>query len=282
MARKKQDYPADFMAFYQAYPKERHQGYVAPYKRWCLLEKHGRLAPIEVILAAVEAQKQTRQWIDGYIPMMTTWLNQQRWEAKIEDGALQREQRELARAKEDAAFCDAQRLVVDKWNTRLATRASYYKYNLAKLLPVGAGHLGDTVDTIVLHGATLYVPDSHDGMSLVCAVADAYNDFMTLRFKALNWTQEASKTTLDEFPNAVLLTLVGRYGGAFEVDLLPSVVTISVMEGIYLRNVLHRLCDPSLCTAYRAKHGYKPFFPTDTWLMAFSVDALLERFNEVV
>ena len=63
MAKKKQDYPADFLAFYQAYPKERHQGYVAPFKCWASLEKKGELPELSVIIKAIDEQKTTRGWL---------------------------------------------------------------------------------------------------------------------------------------------------------------------------------------------------------------------------
>jgi len=36
------------------------------------------------IMAAVEAQKRTRNWILGFKPMAATWLNQRRWEERVE------------------------------------------------------------------------------------------------------------------------------------------------------------------------------------------------------
>lgn len=40
---------------------------------------------IETMLRAIEAQKQGRQWREGFVPHFVTWLNQERWN----DGGLE-------------------------------------------------------------------------------------------------------------------------------------------------------------------------------------------------
>ena len=115
MARKKQDYPADFLAFYQAYPKERHQGYVAPFKSWSSLEKKGELPELSVILKAIEEQKTTRGWLNGYIPMMTTWLNQKRWEAEVQDNSLAKEQAANSKRLQRFAIHRKKRTFIVSW-----------------------------------------------------------------------------------------------------------------------------------------------------------------------
>lgn len=76
---------SDFLTFYQSYP--RHIGKKRAQDKFLRLKRD--LLPI--ILAAIEKQKQTRQWQeeDGkYIPHPITWLNQERWEDEIKEETI--------------------------------------------------------------------------------------------------------------------------------------------------------------------------------------------------
>lgn len=71
----------DFDSFWKAYPKHTNTSKKEAFKKFCkAMEK----TDIETILAAIENQKKTKQWIDGYIPMATTWLNQEKWDDEVE------------------------------------------------------------------------------------------------------------------------------------------------------------------------------------------------------
>ena len=282
MARKKQDYPADFLAFYQAYPKERHQGYVAPFKCWARLEKKGELPELSVILKAIEEQKTTRGWLNGYIPMMTTWLNQKRWEAEVQDNSLAKEQAEKRKQQRVTAFCNTQEEVITEWYDRLTQWAAYNKYNLLKLSPVFGGYLHPVVDAIVLNSITLYIPEPENPLSMPCAILDAFCDIMNLRYKGCNWTEEAVVATCEEYPNTVLMLVCGRYCDSLGIDSLPSHVSITPKESVNLRKLLTYMLDPDVCLLYRERYGYKAFFAPDTWLNAFTPDAILENFQEVI
>jgi hypothetical protein len=282
MAKKKQDYPADFLAFYQAYPKERHQGYVAPFKSWSSLEKKGELPELSVILKAIEEQKTTRGWLNGYIPMMTTWLNQKRWEAEVQDNALAKEQAEKRKQQRVTAFCNTQEEVITEWYDKLTQWAAYNKYNLLKLAPVFGGYLHPVVDTLVLNSITLYIPEPENPLSMPCAILDAFCDIMNLRCKGCNWTEEAVVATCEEYPNTVLMLVCGRYCDSLGIDSLPSHVSITPKESVNLRKLLTHMLDPDVCLLYRERYGYKAFFAPDTWLNAFTPDAILENFQEVI
>jgi len=41
------------------------------------------LSGVEVLLQAIEIQKDSEKWQKGYIPNPSTWLNQGRWEDEI-------------------------------------------------------------------------------------------------------------------------------------------------------------------------------------------------------
>ena len=71
-----------FERFWSAYPNHRC-GKSSALKAWRKIKPSPALA--EAIVAAVERQKGWEQWKRNggqYIPMATTWLNQQRWDAE--------------------------------------------------------------------------------------------------------------------------------------------------------------------------------------------------------
>lgn len=70
-------YTADFVAFWEAYPKAVGKG--AAWTAWSKIS----LPPLSEILVAVERQKGSPQWLKDsgqFIPNPATWLNQRRWE----------------------------------------------------------------------------------------------------------------------------------------------------------------------------------------------------------
>ena len=76
------DLEEKFNAFWKAYPKHTNTSKKNAKEK---LEKALRKTDIDTILNAIERQKKTRQWIEGYIPMATTWLNGEHWDDEIED-----------------------------------------------------------------------------------------------------------------------------------------------------------------------------------------------------
>lgn len=76
-------YSADFLAFWEAYPRKVGKG--AAYTVWKRIKPVN--GTIQQILDAVACQRKTDQWKkDGgqFIPHPTTWLNQRRWEDEIQ------------------------------------------------------------------------------------------------------------------------------------------------------------------------------------------------------
>lgn len=68
---------ADFEAFRRAYPVSRRVGGNAAIRAYVRARKK---ASQTVLLAALERQKQSDQWqTPKLVPLMTTWLNQERW-----------------------------------------------------------------------------------------------------------------------------------------------------------------------------------------------------------
>jgi hypothetical protein len=75
----KKEYSDEFERFWLSYP--RHAGKGAAFKAWQKIKPS--LAMQEIILQAVEKQKQSRQWIKQsgeFIPHASTWLNESRWD----------------------------------------------------------------------------------------------------------------------------------------------------------------------------------------------------------
>lgn len=79
---KKNKYSDDFLSFYEAYPRRANKP--AAYRAW---KKHnGDLPSLEILYAAIETQKQSKQWqADNgkYIPYPATWLNGEGWMNEI-------------------------------------------------------------------------------------------------------------------------------------------------------------------------------------------------------
>lgn len=85
MTLKNGDNMEDFDTFWKSYPRKVAKGDAR--KAWAQTEK---IRPsLDLILEAIENQKNTQQWIENdgiYIPYPATWLRQERWddEVKIE------------------------------------------------------------------------------------------------------------------------------------------------------------------------------------------------------
>jgi len=77
-----------FDVFWKAYPGKKGGGKEKLRKKWKLDKLDSKA---EHIMAILEAMKRTEQWTKEkgqFIPMMSTWLNQQRWDDEIPDSGL--------------------------------------------------------------------------------------------------------------------------------------------------------------------------------------------------
>ena len=72
--------PAAFTDFWSAFPKK--TGKAAALKVWKRLRPSESLG--EAIVAAVATARQSRQWVEGYIPNPSRWLNEERWSDEVE------------------------------------------------------------------------------------------------------------------------------------------------------------------------------------------------------
>lgn len=67
--------PDEFMRVWAEYPNKSNRKRAVD--SWKRIKPDGEL--VETMLAAIVAQKQGRQWREGFIPHFVTWLNQERW-----------------------------------------------------------------------------------------------------------------------------------------------------------------------------------------------------------
>jgi len=73
-----------FERFWKAYPKKVGKG--GAEKSFAKYKPDDQLT--ETMIRAIEAQKMSRQWKEGYIPNPQTWLNQKRWLDEMDEEAL--------------------------------------------------------------------------------------------------------------------------------------------------------------------------------------------------
>jgi hypothetical protein len=67
----------DYETFRDAYPVSHRVGGARARSAFsrALLTK----ASLQTMLAALDNHKASQRWADGYVPLMTTWLSQERW-----------------------------------------------------------------------------------------------------------------------------------------------------------------------------------------------------------
>lgn len=101
----------DFDIFYAAYPKKK--GKLAAIRRWAKMKER---PPLDVLLAAIEAQKKSKQWLQDngqYIKHPATWLHDGAWEDEVEE---QQQAEHASRIAEERVLAEqnqlAQRLAV--------------------------------------------------------------------------------------------------------------------------------------------------------------------------
>lgn len=73
-----------FERFWKAYPKKVGKG--GAERSFAKYKPDDQLT--ETMIRAIEAQKMSRQWKEGYIPNPQTWLNQKRWLDEMDEEAL--------------------------------------------------------------------------------------------------------------------------------------------------------------------------------------------------
>jgi hypothetical protein len=74
--------PNMFEKFWEVYPKKTDKGKaLSKWKQLCNKKERPKL---KTLITAINVQKETKRWQNGFIPMPTTWLNQSRWLDDIE------------------------------------------------------------------------------------------------------------------------------------------------------------------------------------------------------
>ncbi len=85
----KEIYSPSFLTFWSAYPRK--VGKDTAWRAW--QKRNGDLPQIEVILSAIERQKQSDQWREAqgkFIPHPATWINGGRWADEVPEPSAQR------------------------------------------------------------------------------------------------------------------------------------------------------------------------------------------------
>lgn len=80
---KEKEYTVSFENFWKAFPNKKC-GKKTAFKAWS--KQNGNRPDVDTLLNVLEQHKKSEQWQkDGgqYIPMATTWLNQERWDAEM-------------------------------------------------------------------------------------------------------------------------------------------------------------------------------------------------------
>jgi hypothetical protein len=108
----------DFAAFYAAYPK--HEDKEDAKKAWKTTA--GKRPPLEVILAAIEAQKKGDKWTRGFIKSPASWLRKGAWDDEVEPPRKPETDADRRRRMEDEDFKRGI-AAVDEIAARLAKRA---------------------------------------------------------------------------------------------------------------------------------------------------------------
>ena len=75
-------YSKGFETFWASYPKNNRQGKAAAYKKWAEKGLDDKVAMIAN--HCLERGKRDKKWLDGYVPMPVTFINQERWDDEYE------------------------------------------------------------------------------------------------------------------------------------------------------------------------------------------------------
>lgn len=281
----KKEYPLDFMRFYQVYPKSRHAGYVLPFRSWESLRKKNELPDIDTIISAVEAQKKTKQWIDGFVPMMSTWLNQHRWEANIVDNDLKEEHETNTKQQVQDEFVNQQQTLNREILANKVTERDRLVYNITKFIKHSDTKLvGDIAnyfgDIISYDDVTFYANSESSVLQTPALIHDCLVDVCGLRNKGNSL--ERLQYVFDNYRNVLLITLFVRYCDGAACDILPKIVKFSLLEIANARKLVHVLCTPEKCNDFRTRFNLKPYFNTDSWLLSVTPEVVLRPFPELL
>jgi len=79
---------ADYQTFCSAYPIGRRVGGDVARRAFRKVMYQKPPGHLQVMLDALEQHKRSQQWAEGKIPLMTTWLNQERWVQVLPEGKV--------------------------------------------------------------------------------------------------------------------------------------------------------------------------------------------------
>lgn len=77
---------SDFTDIYSFYPCKK--GKSSALKKYIEYRRLKTIPENQILINHIESSKKTKQWIDGYIPHFSTWMNQRRWEDEIDQSEI--------------------------------------------------------------------------------------------------------------------------------------------------------------------------------------------------
>lgn len=282
---KRKEYPEDFEKVYDAFPKVRTTGRTLPFRSWERLRIAEELPDVSVILAAIDTQKQGPQWQAGFVPMLSTWLNQHRWEAEeCVDIARQVESQHQQTKKE--AFIERQQAT--QQSVLEAKRVAYEKlhYNLSKLTALRnisdhkyiCEHL---CNLLVYNDIILYCKNGNSTLTDAGLICDTLMDVYHLRFKGIQPDTETLTSFWNDYAATITVLLLARHGQGNAIDVLPSLITLSDKDCINMRKVVTQLADIDQTKAIRTQYNIQSFYSPDDWFCMYPIETILKLFPEV-
>ena len=219
--------------------------------------------------------------------MLSTWLNQHRWEAEeCVDLAKQVEAQHQQTKKE--AFIERQQAT--QQNVLAQKQIAYEKlhYNLSKLLTIRGMKSHDSISThlcnvLVYNDIILYYKNGTSILSDVGFICDTILDVYHLRFtsKGVEPDVEALTGFWHDYKATITVLLLARHGQGVSIDVLPHLVTLTEKDCLNMRKVLTVLRDHVQTTQFRSQYNIQSFFTPDDWFCIYPSETILNLFPEV-
>ncbi len=264
----KDKYPPEFIQFYYAYPKNRQQGYVAPFRSWLKLAMAGELPPLDTLLDAIDKAKKSEHWSEPkYIPMMTTWLNQKRWEAKNVNHS------EVANEMRFLADKETQQVVAAETVAGKNEQIAKLVYNITKFLPYDEKLIESIIRFFIERDVTFYI-NTDPFFAIEYVFIDAIDDIVFAKLKTDNFKVEDANQIIGEYFSTIVSLILCRYCDCDSAELVKE-LPFNEKESLHLRKVLKSFTDADTCERLRVKYNIRAVLNHDSWLLAFTPDEFL-------
>lgn len=284
MAKSTIQYPDDFLKVYEAFPKVRTRSRVLPYRSWCTLQTRGELVDVNIMLKAIESQKNHPDWQAGFVPMLSTWLNQKQWEAEEYVDMAKEVEAKHKQAKKEA-FIERQRTMQEAIYDEKTKKKERLRYNLFKLFALREINYDAPsvyfAELITFSDVDLRCKLSSPSLSDACLICDTFVDVYTLKFKGVTPDTETLERFWHDYKATITVLLFVRHAQGNNIDALPHLVSLTDSDCINMRKVVTYLSDCDKTKAAREQYKIQSFFSPDDWFSMYPVEAVLRLFPEV-